>query len=191
MMSFCHMYWACVCSNNPSRDPLCCFTGVWEAALHVARTRGKRACGRVLTLLFEVFLFLSPNHAADAKAALLAGNILDIAIDHMANGQVHMNQNGVRLLMHLSQDPQIRKRMCAQRFVDPLMKGLSRFLLKVCANRHCAGLRATAWRAGGRKGDGVRVLSFACTLCVLSVLDISTDCWHGLFRTSSPLSLIG
>jgi hypothetical protein len=93
------------------------------------RTKGAR--GRLLMLLFEWVGSLSAKLQPAAMETMLRGNVVELAIDHMANENIDMRQNGLGLLLNFLQNTRGRERICTRKLMHPLAKGLSRWLPKV------------------------------------------------------------
>jgi hypothetical protein len=96
-------------------------------AVGFVSTRVRR---RVLDMLGIFFLCLPPHLYPAATAVLIAGNVVEATADLMESDD-GTSDAGVAMLTIFYKDAQGRERMCAQGVVDPLLRWISKWLLKV------------------------------------------------------------
>jgi hypothetical protein len=105
--------------------------GLPAAALQALRKGSRGVRGRVLHMLCFSFKAL-PNHLeSEAVAVLVSGGVVELLVWHMAQGPVDVQCEALSMLINILADPLGKERMFAPRLVEPLLHGISKWLLKV------------------------------------------------------------
>ncbi len=105
--------------------------GLCQAALQALRRQITTVSGRTLALLHTFFKGLSSKSQSSAMTVLVAGDVVELAMAHLADAGSDNIQCGVHMLEHFRADSRGRERLCAPRVVDQLMKWIAKWLAEV------------------------------------------------------------
>jgi hypothetical protein len=82
-------------------------------------------------MLSTFFIILSDDLHPAAMGVLMEGGMLELAVSRMAEGLSDTAENEIAILIVFLGDLLSRERMCMPKLVDPLTRGISKWLFKV------------------------------------------------------------
>jgi hypothetical protein len=108
--------------------------GLCQAAVEALSKGISGTHGKMFHMLGTFFAILSDDLHPAAMAVLVDGGVLELAVSRMAEGLADTAEKEIAILIVFLGDPLSRERMCTPKLVDPLTRGISKWLFKV---RNC------------------------------------------------------